>query len=82
MKLDIPKEPTFTEQLQNQKIYDEKTKTSKKLLQKDDYVFVDLKSSGAFDKGYDVLVSKTEYHKNSLIFTIFIFIIFPKDFVS
>ena len=36
--LDIPKEPKFTEQLQN--------------------VFVNLKSSGGFDKGYDVLVIK------------------------
>ena len=56
--LDIPKEPTFTEQLENQKTYDEKSQTSAKLLKKHDYVFVDLKSSGAFDKGYDILVLK------------------------
>ena len=55
---EIPKEPTFTEQFQNQKTYEQKSQTSEKLLKKDDYVFVDLKSTGAFDKGYDILVMK------------------------
>ena len=56
--LDIPKEPKFTEQLQNQKAYEQKSQTDNKLLKKEDYVFVNLKSSGGFDKGYDVLVIK------------------------
>ena len=62
--LDVPKEPLYTEQLQNQKNYDEKSQTSQKLLKKLDYVFVDLKSSGAFDKGYDVLVMKPRISQN------------------
>ena len=62
--LDVPKEPLYTEQLQNQKKYDEKSQTSQKLLKKLDYVFVDLKSSGAFDKSYDVLVMKPRISQN------------------
>ena len=49
----------------NEKEYDEKTKRNKKLLKKLDYVYVDLKSSGAFDKSYDILVMKLRIHKMS-----------------
>ena len=54
--LEVSKEPTFTEQLNNEKEYDQKSMKNSKLLKKNDYVFVDLKS-GSFDKGYDILVT-------------------------
>ena len=63
--LEVLKEPTFTQQLRNETKYDEKTETNKKLLKKFDYVYVDLKSSGAFDKSYDILVMKLRIHKMS-----------------
>ena len=55
--LQIPKEPTYQEQIDNQQNYKLESEKNKKLLKKNDYVYVDFKSSGAFDKGYDILVS-------------------------
>ena len=64
--LEVLKEPTFQEQIRNQKEYDEQSKTNPKLLKKLDYVFVDLKS-GSFDKGYDILVSWISQNISSVI---------------
>ena len=55
--LEVLKEPTYQEQLKNQLNYKVQSEKNSKLLQKDDYVYINLKSSGAFDKGFDVLVS-------------------------
>ena len=64
--LEVLKEPTFQEQIRNQKEYDEQSKTNPKLLKKLDYVFVDLKS-GSFDKGYDILVSWISQNISSVV---------------
>ena len=55
--LEVPKDTTYQKQLENEKSYELQSENSEKLLKKNDFVYVDLKSSGAFDKGYDILVS-------------------------
>ena len=55
--LEVLKEPTYREQLKNELNYEVQSKKDSKLFKKDDYVYINLKSSGAFDKGFDVLVS-------------------------
>jgi len=54
--LPVLKEPTYEEQIQSEKDYNLLSQKNEKLLKKDDFCYLDFKSSGVFDKGYDILV--------------------------